>query len=72
MVGRGRAPVRVPSRQRAADGTWSREPSVGEMLEDPIVNLMMARDHVGADEIRRLISAVRRGRELAGLDTASH
>ena len=72
MVGRYRAPVRVPPRKRAADGSWSREPTVGEMLEDPIVNMMMARDHVAADDIRRLITVVRRSRHVSGSDTAPH
>lgn len=68
MVGRCRVPVRSPVRKRSVDGTWSREPSVGEVLEDPIVAMMMARDRVAADDIRRLIAVVRRSRQPEASD----
>ncbi len=38
------------------------EPSVDEMLEDPIVGLVMRRDSVTADEVRSVMDAASRRR----------
>ena len=50
----------------------NREPSVEEMLEDPIVGLVMKRDSVTPDEVRGVMAAAgwRSGcAQRAGLDT---
>ncbi len=54
----------------------NREPTLGEMLEDPIVQLLMARDGVGRPEVERLIGGVASapaaaGRRIGGCDCAS-
>lgn len=36
------------------------EPPVSELLEDPIMQLVMARDRVNRDDVDRLMSTVRR------------
>src|SRR3954447_9775577 len=43
---------------RCARGLWSRneEPSIGEVLSDPVVRTMMARDGVDEAEVRRLLT----------------
>ncbi len=43
---------------RCARGLWSKneEPSIGEVLSDPIVRTMMARDGVDEAEVRRLLT----------------
>lgn len=38
------------------------EPSLNEVLCDPMVHLVMARDRVAPDELLRLVAVVRRGR----------
>lgn len=35
--------------------SWRSEPSLREMLEDPIVRLVMRRDGVDKDEVRELL-----------------
>ncbi len=47
------------------------EPSVDEILDDPIVRLLMRGDGVGENEVRRLIETVREGLAAAMETTAS-
>ncbi len=49
----------------------SAEPSVDEILDDPIVRLLMRGDGVGENEVRRLIESVRKGLGAAMETTAS-
>ncbi len=49
----------------------SAEPSVDEILDDPIVRLLMRGDGVGENEVRRLIESVREGLGAAMETTAS-
>lgn len=44
------------------------EPSIDEMLDDPIVGLVMKRDRVTADEVRSLIDTARRRRRNSRSD----
>ncbi len=46
------------------------EPSVDEILDDPIVRLLMRGDGVGENEVRRLIETVREGLGAA-METAA-
>jgi len=43
---------------RCARGLWSKneEPSIGEILSNPVVRTMMARDGVDEAEVRRLLT----------------
>jgi len=43
---------------RCARGLWSKneEPSIGEILSNPVVRAMMARDGVDEAEVRRLLT----------------
>jgi hypothetical protein len=49
--------------------TGNREPSIDEMLDDPIVGLVMKRDSVTPDEVRDLMDCV--GRRRRGKRTGS-
>jgi hypothetical protein len=48
---------------------WNGEPSINEMLDDPIVALVMARDGVQPEDLDRLIADLRR--RLSGDDWLS-
>ena len=48
------------------------EPSVDEILDDPIVRLLMRGDGVGENEVRRLIETVREGLGAAMETASSH
>jgi hypothetical protein len=43
-----------------------REPSLNDLLSEPIIMMMMARDGVTEDDIRILVSRVKEGRRTIG------
>ena len=51
-------------REKRCDGLrFGGEPSLAEMLADPVVQAVMSVDHVTAGDIERLMSATRERRE---------
>ena len=44
---------------------WHDEPRLDELLDDPILHLLLARDGVSADELRALIERTRQRLGLA-------
>jgi hypothetical protein len=60
----GRAdPLARPDRPDAPESAYARagpEPPLDEMLDDPVVQLIMQADHVPAADVRRLLGAAQR------------
>ena len=48
---------------------WHDEPRLDELLNDPILHILLARDGVSADELRILIEGTRRRLGLVGART---
>jgi hypothetical protein len=55
---------------QCARGTYTKneEPTLDEMLDEPIVRLVMARDRVDEHEVRRLAIAAAKGRLACQFD----
>jgi hypothetical protein len=58
---------------QCARGAWSKneEPSLDELLAEPAVRLVMARDRVKEAEVRRIISELRH-RRASRVQTSFH
>ena len=43
-----------------------REPSLNDLLSEPIIMMMMARDGITEEDVRKLVSRVKEGRQTIG------
>lgn len=59
-----------PAGMSPGSTSMEREPTLSEMLDDPLVRLVMARDGVRPDEVRTLIAAT--AARLAARSAAAH
>jgi hypothetical protein len=49
---------------------WHDEPRLDELLNDPIMDMLLARDGVSADELRMLIERTQKRLGLGGVPTS--
>ena len=54
-----RRSLRGRSLRGRSPSSWAAEPSFGEMINDPVFQIMMASDRVSMESLNGLVSAVR-------------